>query len=124
MGLLSQTMKSGDWKGEKHVPVIHAPATAKAEEEIEVKVCVGEEIAHPNTDKHHIDWIKVFFQPEGKAPFEVGTLIFQSHDEDNKFFSAPKGSLFFKAPSSGTIHAMSFCNIHGLWENSAELKID
>ncbi|WP_376698311.1 desulfoferrodoxin family protein, partial [Bacillus licheniformis] len=35
-------MKSGDWKGEKHVPVIHAPQTAKAGEEIEVKVCVGE----------------------------------------------------------------------------------
>jgi superoxide reductase len=23
----------------------------------------------------------------------------------------------------GTIHAMSFCNIHGLWENSAEIKV-
>lgn len=123
MSLLSQSVKSGDWKGEKHVPQIEAPATFKAGEEIEVKVCVGAEIAHPNTDKHHITWIKVFFQPEGKTPFEVGTLEFNAHDEDNKLFSSYKGSVFFKAETNGTIHALSFCNIHGLWENSQEIKL-
>lgn len=121
--MISQTIKSGDWKGEKHVPVIHAPESAKKGESIEVKVCVGEEIAHPNTDKHHISWIKIFFQPEGKPPFEITTLNFQSHDEDNQIFAEPKGVVYFKADAPGTIHAMSFCNIHGLWESEQKISI-
>lgn len=123
MSLLSSTVKSGDWKGEKHVPVIEAPETFKKGEDIDVMVSIGKEIPHPNTDKHFIAWIKVFFQPEGKAPFEIGTIEFKAHDEDNALFSNYKGSVSFKAETSGTIHAMSMCNIHGLWESSQEIKL-
>lgn len=121
--MLSTTIKSGDWKGEKHVPVIEAPDTFKAGEEIEVKVSIGKEIPHPNTDKHHICWIKVFFQAEGKPPFEVGTVEFNAHDEDHKLFSSYKGSVYFKAETAGKIQAVSFCNIHGLWENEKVIKL-
>ncbi|RKZ00666.1 MAG: superoxide reductase, partial [Candidatus Hydrothermota bacterium] len=30
----------------------------------------------------------------------------------------------FKTEKSGTILAASYCNIHGLWENSKELKVE
>jgi desulfoferrodoxin (superoxide reductase-like protein) len=29
-----------------------------------------------------------------------------------------------KTAKPGTLHAMALCNIHGLWQNSAELKLD
>ena len=29
----------------------------------------------------------------------------------------------FKAEKSGTIYATSYCNIHGLWENSTDLVV-
>ncbi len=116
--------QSGDWKGEKHVPVIHAPEVVKAGEVVKVKVLVGEEIAHPNTFEHYIAWIKVYFKPEdGKFPVELATFNFAAHGE-GELLTEPFGKLKFKASKPGTIIATSYCNIHGLWENSAELKVE
>ncbi len=124
MTTLNGLYQSGDWKGEKHVPVIHAPESVKAGEEVEVKVLVGEEIAHPNTFEHYISWIKVYFQPEGaKFPIEIGTYDFAAHGESELFTSA-FATTRFTATKSGTILASSYCNIHGLWENSQELKVE
>ena len=123
MKSLGETYQSGDWKGEKHVPVIHAPETAKLGELVEIKVNIGEEIGHPNTFEHYIAWMKVYFQPEGsKFPIELATFDFAAHGE-SEIFTEPIASLNFKAEKSGTIFASSYCNIHGLWENSAELEI-
>ena len=82
MKSLGTMLQSGDWKGEKHVPVIHAPEKVKKGEEFEIKTLVGEEIAHPNTLEHHIAWIKVFYHPEGsKFPIEIGNYDFSAHGE-------------------------------------------
>ncbi len=124
MKTLNGLYQSGDWKGEKHVPVIHAPESAKAGEEVEVKVLIGEEIPHPNTFEHYISWIKIYFHPEGaKFPIEIATYDFAAHGESD-IFTAPYGVARFKANKSGTILASSYCNIHGLWENSQELKVE
>ncbi len=124
MKSLGKLYQSGDWKGEKHVPVIHAPETAKAGEVIKVEVNIGEEIGHPNTFEHYIAWIKVYFQPEGhKFPIEIGTFDFSAHGESG-LFAEPDASLNFKVEKSGTIYTTSYCNIHGLWENSQELKVE
>lgn len=121
---LSSLYQSGDWKGEKHVPVIHAPEVAKKGDLVDIKVLVGEEIPHPNTLEHYISWIKVYFQPEGhKFPIEIGTFDFGAHGESG-LYTEPYATLKFKAEKSGTIYAASYCNIHGLWENSVDIKID
>lgn len=124
MATFNGLYQSGDWKGEKHVPVIHAPESVKAEEEVDVKVLIGEEIPHPNTFEHYISWIKVYFQPEGsKFPIEIATFDFAAHGESDIFTSA-YGVARFKPNKSGTIIASSYCNIHGLWENSQKLKVE
>ena len=124
MKSIGSLYQSGDWKGEKHVPVIHAPEVAKKGESIDVKVLIGEEIPHPNTLEHHIAWIKVYFHPEdSKFPVEVANVDFRSHGEYEvctDYFS----QIRFKAEKSGTLYATSYCNIHGLWENSLELKVE
>lgn len=124
MKSLGSLYQSGDWKGEKHVPVIHAPESAKKDENIEVRLMVGEEIGHPNTLEHHIAWMKLYFQPEGgKFPVEIGTANFSAHGESDLFTDS--NVIFnFKTNKSGTLYASSYCNIHGLWENSAELKVE
>lgn len=118
---MTLTIQTGDWKGEKHVPtIIVESATA---EEVKVKVHVGEEIPHPNTFDHHIAWIKLFFQPEGgKFPIEVGSYDFSAHGE-SEVFTEPLVIASFKTPKGGTLQAISYCNIHGLWESSEELKL-
>lgn len=116
---LTETVQSGDWSKEKHVPVLHV---SKDGDVIEIKAIVGEEIEHPNTLEHHIGWIKVFFQPEGgKFPIEVGSYDFSAHGEED-ILSRPEVSASIKTEKVGTVYALSYCNIHGLWENSAEVK--
>jgi len=121
---IGKLYQSGDWKGEKHVPVIHLPKDVKKGEYFDIKVLIGEEIAHPNTLEHYIAWIKVYFHEDGaKFPVEIGTVNFAAHGESN-IFTDYNATLRFKAEKSGTVYATSYCNIHGLWENSSELKIE
>ncbi|MBE6082206.1 MULTISPECIES: class II SORL domain-containing protein [Tissierellales] len=121
---IGETIQSGDWKGEKHVPVIHAPEKVKKGEAFEIKAIVGEKIPHPNTLEHHICWIKIFFQPkDAKFPIEIGNSEFSAHGE-SEIYNEPSVSLTTKIDKSGTIHALSYCNIHGLWENSIEISVE
>ena len=119
---IGDLIQSGDWKGEKHVPVIDAPAAVKAGEVAHVKLCVGAEIAHPNTPEHFIAWIKLYFKPAGgKFAVELGELNFNMHGETAV---EPKGCLHVKLKESGTLIAVSYCNLNGLWESSAEIAVE
>jgi superoxide reductase len=120
MANLSETVKRADWKTEKHAPVIEVPEGIQAGEEFKVKVSLGKAVAHPNTIEHHIAWISVFFQPEGApVPFQVGHCEFTGH---GPVFTAPSCKVAITTDKPGTLQALSFCNIHGVWENSAEVK--
>lgn len=124
MKSLGTMLQSGDWKGEKHVPVIHLPEKVKKGEEIEIKTLIGEEIPHPNTLEHHIAWVKVFYHPEGsKFPIEIGNYEFVAHGE-GEVYCEPYITTKVKLNKSGTIHALSYCNIHGLWENSVDVMVE
>jgi superoxide reductase len=72
MDTLGKFLQSGDWKGEKHVPVIHVPEKVNAEEGFELRVSIGDAVKHPNTLEHHIVWFKVFYKEDGgKFPVEL-----------------------------------------------------
>ncbi|MDR1472144.1 MAG: class II SORL domain-containing protein [Synergistaceae bacterium] len=127
---LGDFVQSGDWKGEKHVPVIEAPESVKAGEAFKVGLCVGREIAHPNTAAHHIEWIKLLFVPDGgKFAIELANLSFDAHgdtanaERPGPAFADPFGSVIVKLSSSGTLAAQSYCNIHGLWESSRTIAV-
>lgn len=123
MSTLGQFVQSGDWKGEKHVPVIHLPEKINAGEPVTIKVSIGDAIKHPNTLEHHIAWFKLMFVPEGgKFPVELGNYEFRSHGEFDTL-AEPEVSATVSFKSAGTLLAVSYCNIHGLWESSAEIKI-
>jgi superoxide reductase len=122
--------QAADWKKEKHVPVIEAPAVVKKGETMQIAVSVGKEIAHPNTTPHHIRWIEVYFQPEGaKFPFQVARCDFAAHGESpegpdtSTVYANPSIVCSFKTERPGTILASSYCNIHGLWESSQPLTL-
>ena len=117
--MIKETISSGDWKGEKHVPVI--AILGKSENEIKVEVSVGKEVKHPNTAEHHISWVELYFLPDGeKFPKMVGRAAFCGHGD---MITEPIALFTFSPGKSGKLQALSFCNIHGLWENEYELKI-
>lgn len=116
---LTETVQTADWKNEKHVPAIK---TAREEGLLKIQARVGEEIEHPNTLEHHIGWIKLFFQPEGaKFPIEVASYEYKSHGEE-ELYTKPIVKAYVETDKPGTVYALSYCNIHGLWENSEEVK--
>ncbi|MBN2190658.1 MAG: class II SORL domain-containing protein [Candidatus Aureabacteria bacterium] len=130
MNNIGNLFQSADWKSEKHVPVIDMPETVEKGKVFEVKVIVGKEIPHPNKTEHHISWIKLYFQPEGeKFPCQIGTAEFNAHGasvkgpDTSSVYSDYRCIFAFKTDKPGVVYASSYCNIHGLWQNSRELKI-
>lgn len=124
-------IQSADWKKEKHAPVIEAPKVVKAGEPFEVKASVGKEIAHPNTTAHHINWIELYFKPDGdKFLYQVGHFDFSAHGasakgaDEGPLFTHPSANCSLTIKASGTLLATSYCNIHGVWESNLEIKVE
>lgn len=127
---LSSSIQKGDWKREKHMPVIEAPVQVKAGELFEVKVSLGMEIAHPNTTEHHISWISLYFLPEGeKFTHQVGRFELSAHGEstsgpnEGSVYTHHVAGVWMKIGKPGTLQALAFCNIHGLWQSSREVGV-
>jgi superoxide reductase len=119
-----------DWKTEKHVPVIECPGIIKADELCDVKVSIGKEITHPNTTEHHIAWISVLFKPEDeKFPYHIGQFLFNAHGASvqgpntSTVYTHHAITTSFKTSKSGTLLAMGYCNIHGLWQSTKEITV-
>ncbi len=130
MGKLGNHIQTADWKNEKHVPVIECADTVEKDTAFDVKVSLGKEVAHPNTTEHHIRWITVYFHPEGdKFNYEVGHFEFNAHGEsadgpnEGPVYTDHRVTTSFRVAGPGTIHAVSFCNIHGLWESSKDISV-
>ena len=128
---ISNIFQSADWKKEKHAPVIDAPEKIKRGEGLPVSIMVGKEISHPNTTEHHIAWIDVYFHPEGsKFPSHLGRYEFRSHGASTEgpntstVYTEPAVTLTFKTEKPGSLFAFSYCNIHGLWIGSKELRVE
>ena len=124
-------LQAADWKTEKHVPVIDAPDKINKGESLKVSVKVGKEIAHPNTAEHHIKSIEIYYLiPEEKFPLQVARFEFNTHGESaqgpntSTIYSEPEVTASFKAGRSGTILVTSYCNIHGVWKNTKDLKVE
>jgi superoxide reductase len=127
---LGEQFQTADWKSEKHVPAIDCPGEVKAGENFKVEVTIGKEVAHPNTTEHHIRFIALFFKPEGdKYTYEVGRFEFGAHGESvegpnqGPVHTHHAAATWMMTDKPGTLYAVSLCNIHGLWESSAELKV-
>jgi superoxide reductase len=131
MAGLGDLFQSADWTKEKHVPVIEVSDKVKRGEFFKVAVTVGKEISHPNKTEHHIRWIEIYFHPKDeKFPYQIGRFEFTSHGESiqgpdtSSVYTHHEGVLSFKTEKSGTIFASSYCNIHGVWQNSKSIEAE
>lgn len=130
MSIIGDHVQSADWKTEKHVPVIEVKGLAKKGEPFEVTVSIGEEVPHPHTTEHHIRYIQLFFKPEDeKFIIHLGTFQFEAHGESVEGANAgsakcePKATATITLEKPGELVALSYCNIHGLWDNSQKVEV-
>ncbi len=130
MAEFNSTIQQADWKVEKHAPVIEAPDSVKAGEAFTVAASLGKAVAHPNTVQHHISWMSLYFLPEGaKMTIQLAHAEFSAHndsttDAPGPALTNPSMSASLKLTKSGTLQAVSYCNIHGVWQSSKEIKIE
>lgn len=130
MSTIGDYLQKADWKKEKHVPTIEINGDVSPGSPVKIQLAVGTEIPHPNTVEHHIRWIKLFFQPEGeKFTVHLATFNLEAHGESAKgsgegaVTCEPLVETVVKFSRPGSLLALSYCNIHGLWENSQEVKL-
>ena len=110
-------IKSADSTIEKHVPIIKQDRNG---DEIKLTVSIGDKILHPNTVEHHIKWVEVYFIQEGtEIPHAIGKTEFAGHND--LILTKPKTSFSFKTRKKGSILAIAYCNIHGLWQSEMKL---
>jgi superoxide reductase len=128
--VLGERIQHADWKSEKHAPVIECPDHVKSGEFFDVTVTLGKEVAHPNTTEHHIRWFTLYFQPKGgKFIYDLGRVEFNAHGEaaagpnEGPVYTHHTATIAMKTSSPGTLHALSYCNIHGLWESTKEIGL-
>lgn len=130
MEKLSGLIKTADWKSEKHVPVVECNDSIGKGESFKVKVTIGKGVSHPNTTGHHIRWIKLYYREEGgKFAVEIANVEFNAHGESAK--GADQGGIYCESEAvvsislekSGMLYAVSYCNIHGLWESMREIIV-
>ncbi len=120
LGILINTFDSAAGeavgKRESHTPKIEAPDKVKADEVMTIKVSVG---PHPNTVEHSIRWLEVFFYEDGRAfnPVMLAKVSFNAPTTD------PEISLKVKFTKTGVIHALEYCNLHGLWSAKKEIMV-
>ncbi len=130
MADIAQEIKTADWKNEKHVPVIECDDRVTADQLFTVKASIGKEIAHPNTTEHHIRWITLYFKPEGgKFMYQVARTEFTAHGEsvdgpnEGPVYTHHSAVSELKTKKSGTLYALAYCNIHGLWQSSKDVTV-
>ena len=116
--MIGSFVKSGDFKGEKHVPTIVAPEKVKKGEFFEVEVSVGKEIKHPNTIEHHIAWIDLYVRVGEKPLIHLGRFEFAPT------FTDPIAKTKIKLDESAQLIAVSYCNLHGLWEAECKVEVE
>ena len=103
---------------EKHVPYIDAPSSVKANEQFMVTVEVGRTVPHPNTTEHYIKWIQLYaIAEDSRYVVHLGSFEFcpaRVH---------PKVTVPVMLERNSTLYALEHCNIHGLWDNSVDVKV-
>ncbi len=103
-------------KAKNHKPIIECPDSVKAGEEFEVRVYVS---GHPSRVDHFIGYLDVYFYEEGREFNPVKILRAEFAPE----YVSPEVRFRMKLERSGTIFALTYCNKHGLWENSKRIEI-
>ena len=109
--------KPADWTNltgmaKKHVPIIEAPDTVKANEPFAVKIKIGgiDGVEHPNTLSHWINWVTLYAGERLISRVEFGAEL------TDKYVVTVNVTL----NESATLRAQEFCNLHGVWEGKTK----
>jgi superoxide reductase len=110
---LTELNRPKDWKrlttmDKKHIPIVTAPKSVKANEPFELSIKIGgvDDVEHPNMLGHWINWVILY------ADIRPVAQIFFYPTVTNGYTAKIQVTL----TSSSTLVAQAYCNLHGVWE--------
>jgi superoxide reductase len=113
----SDILKGADAEGkEKHVPTIEIIREHAGEKVDLIHVTVGKETPHPNLVEHHISWVEVFGVKK-----ENNQVVCLGRAQFGPSFTVPNISFHTPIDEFKSICALSYCNIHGLWQSCIDI---
>ncbi len=95
----------------KHSPKITVEGPVKAGEPAKVTVAVGRTM-HPMEAKHHINWIELYAEDQRIGRVDLVPEV-----------SRPVVTFTAVLLKPTTLRALEECNLHGVWEESLEVKV-
>ena len=64
--------------------------------------------------------ILLYFIISKHCPY-IFKIVYYEENGEEELFTQPCVEARVKSDKGGEVYALSYCNIHGLWENSAEI---
>lgn len=74
---------------------------------------------HPNTPQHHIARVELYLYEEGRG---FNPVLLASVDLAPGY-AEPRIAIRLRLEKSGTLYALAYCNLHGLWESRKEVRV-
>lgn len=99
---------------EKHVPSIEVIKGHGSKGSDFIHIVVGKETPHPNTIEHHISWIELLGVKMDGQVINLGRAEFAPS------YTNPSVSFLLPVEQFKAFCALTYCNIHGIWENCLE----
>ncbi len=104
-------------KARTHMPVIECSDRVKEGDILKLRIKIE---GHPNRIDHYISSIDIYFS-EDERPFNPIKI---AHIELTPEYAEPIIELSLRLRKSGTIHVISYCTTHGLWETTKRVIVE
>lgn len=107
-----------------HTPVIECPDKVEADKIFQIKISLGNGTGHPDTTEHHVRRLSLYYSDsEGRTVRQITGVEFESHSPDRDALSRYETIVDAKIAQSGLLHAMAYCNLHGLAEAIKQITV-
>jgi superoxide reductase len=104
-------------KAETHTPKIEAPEKVKKGEPFKVRINVG---PHEMKSVHSIRYVELWFYEQGRPynPVRIAKITWEPE------YTQAEAEVTVTLQKSGTLYAIAYCNLHGLWEARKEITVE
>lgn len=106
-----------------HIPLIKCSKVGKSGNIFEISVTIPDS-GFSASDDQHIQWIQLYFQnTKGGELISIGKWEYMSTG-NNIPVILPEARGRIRFTEAGTLYALVYCAVHGLWEASKPIEVE
>lgn len=101
---------------ERHIPYMEVVKNYDNSGKDYIHIVVGENVKHPNSLQHQIQWIELYARTKMLDTIKIGRVNFAPGTSPDALFRL----IYFGKYRE--FCALTYCNVHGLWQNCIEIR--